>query len=118
VSSADVLVARHVRAVCRCAIDKDRADRVEIFGLSKRDIIEYVPAEDLVGPEETWPMLKEEWHAKGGPRVLSLKDFLRVDKGLQLGAKVLRQIAQGMDQYQMSCSHSSNFAAIRVDLEH
>ncbi len=65
-----------LRSVLIKAIDSGRVDRIaEVCGLTKTDIVEYLPCDHLVPGSESWVQLREEHQAE--PRSLQNRDFKR-----------------------------------------
>ena len=76
---------------CMKAIENGLQDRIEIFGLSKPDIIQYLPVGDVVPGAHSWEELVAEWNHQD-----DFKQFLR-GKGAKVSARNLGAIAGKMD---------------------
>jgi hypothetical protein len=72
--------------------------RLRLAGMSRPDIIEYLPADHFV-PKGSWPDLVSEWN---GDRMqgfqLSFKQWLRKQKGAVVDVENLHEAAASMDQ--------------------
>lgn len=76
------------------AIRAGVSDRLTFRGLSKPDIIEYLPADAFV-PKSSWPELLAEW--KSSDRTKSFKQWLRECRGANVTTKSLRLAAEQAD---------------------
>lgn len=81
------------RTIIELAIEaqrRRRAYRLTLLGLSKPDIIEYLPASVFV-PEASWPALVSEWKSTtpAGSRP-TFKDWLRTSKSAKISTEILR----------------------------
>lgn len=81
-----------IHEFCQRAIETGRTDRVEIYGLSKKDIIEYLPIQSFLPDAQSWDEVKKEWNDAGGAKELNLKDFLR-RKGADVTTERIRETA-------------------------
>lgn len=76
---------------CRKALDVNRADRIKVFGLSKPDIIEYLPVGEFLPEADSWESVVRDWNYDG-----DFKSYLR-RRGANISANSLRRIAKGLD---------------------
>jgi energy-coupling factor transporter ATP-binding protein EcfA2 len=81
----------------RCA-QRRLMDRFRVFGMSKRDIVEYLPA-GAFGLDALWEELREE-HAKvksaGGER--DFKEWLRREKNASISARKIKTAFDQLDE--------------------
>lgn len=77
------------------ALRLGRFDRVEIFGLSKKDIILYLDP-SAFRLDGSWSTLEAEWR-QTGERV-PLKDWLRSAKGASISTQSVDRAARALDQ--------------------
>lgn len=93
-----LLEVRAGAAFCSTALTMGVADRVFLFGLKQRDIIEYLPADSFVeGAESWWPSI-EEWKQSRSLLKVDFKEWLRKQKGARISAKRLREVAMDMPE--------------------
>ena len=77
------------------ALDRGQLDRIELVGLAKPDIIQYLPVKSLVPGADSWEDLVGEWRAS--PNRPDFKSWLRDHKGAQFTSKKLGEIANRLD---------------------
>ena len=79
-------------------VKRGLSSRLTFLGLSKPDIIEYLPVDSFV-PGSTWPALVNEWKRSAQPRSRrpDFKKWLREVKGAKVSASSLRSAAERAD---------------------
>jgi hypothetical protein len=79
------------------AIAKRRLlNRFHIFGLRKKDIIEYLP-ESSFGLTHSWSQLRSDFYKfKGEPR-LTFKEWLRIERFAQISSRKVREAMEMQD---------------------
>jgi hypothetical protein len=84
--------------LARRAIERRRADRIDIHGMERPDIIEYLPVKAFVRDADDWSEVTREWkryRGAGGDR--SFKEWLTREKGAIVHARRLGEVAEQMD---------------------
>ncbi len=84
--------------LARAAAKAGVSGRLVLAGLSKPDIIEYLPAEEFV-PGKTWAELVSEWKRsrRDQPKNDGFKAWLRKHYGVRIDAEQLGEVAGRMD---------------------
>ncbi len=82
---------RKLSEFCNAALRSKKADRITIFGLSKPDIIEYLPVLQFIPSASSWEEVVTQWEHQG-----DFKEFLR-QQGANVSANKLRRIAETLD---------------------
>lgn len=73
------------------AIAKRRLlSRFHLFGLRKKDIIEYLP-EDSFGLTDSWTQLRSDYFRFKAEKKLSFKDWLRAERSAQISTRKVRE---------------------------
>jgi hypothetical protein len=89
------------------AIKSGTVHQLRVVGLSKPDVIEYLPAEDFV-PGSTWSTLVTEWKAwlQGRPDKsrLDFKSWLRRHKHAKVHTDAIRSSAERQDSIPLDVS--------------
>ena len=87
---------KHLRSLCESALAKKMDGRVEIFGFSKGDIIEYLPVNKLVPGDASWSELRAEWEqVLGRP---DFKEWLRRSRQADINRDSIRAAVETMDE--------------------
>lgn len=76
---------------CKRAINSNERGRIGVFGLTKPDVINYLPASEFVSGVGSWDDVVREWDGRG-----SFKDYLR-DRGANISARRLGKLAEQLD---------------------
>jgi len=77
------------------AVEESRADRIEIFGLSKRDIICYLPIQAIVPAASSWEEVEARYDnehppgSQGQPGYLNFKRWLQVTYGARISVQLI-----------------------------
>lgn len=78
----------------QAAIDRGRLDRVTVFGLSRPDVICYLPPVALgLPPNRTWDELVSEWR-KSSARPADIKGWLRSTHGVRVSLATIERAAE------------------------
>lgn len=78
----------------RVALERGWLDRIELVGLDKPDIIQYLPVEALVPGGGSWNDLVGEWRRSGAHTQEDFKAWIKRSKGASFNAKKLAEIAE------------------------
>jgi ABC-type transport system involved in cytochrome c biogenesis ATPase subunit len=80
--------------MCSKAVDTGRHSRIDVFGLTRPDIIEYLPVEAFVPAAESWTPLVDEW--KRDRRGRDFKAYL-ADIGTPVSVRRIQAAVEQMD---------------------
>ena len=78
----------------RATLKRGQIDRIEIVGLDRPDIINYLPVESIVPGAVGWKQLADEYFR--GDTSITFKQWLRSAKGASFDAAKLGEIAAGL----------------------
>lgn len=87
--------AKWLSAAGVAALSRGQLDRIELVGLDKPDILQYLPVETIVPEPTSWGQLAAEWRAD--PQRGDFKDWLRSRKGAKFDSAKLAEIAERLD---------------------
>jgi energy-coupling factor transporter ATP-binding protein EcfA2 len=85
------------------AVEESRADRIEVFGLSKRDIICYLPIQAVVPSALSWQEVEARYEKKYPPGSqrqpdhMNFKRWLRSAYGVRITLPVIRAAIDSLD---------------------
>lgn len=79
----------------RCA-QRRILDRFHIFGLGKKDVIEYLPAASF-GLSDGWKKLRVDFDNFRGPERQDFKDWLRRERGAEISTRRIRSAFDSLD---------------------
>jgi len=86
------------------AIRSGKTHRVEVFGFSKPDILEYLPYKEFVKDGGSWGALKKDWKRKDWNERGTFKEYLR-SRGAKINPGAIDRIAKRMDEIPTEFNH-------------
>lgn len=79
----------------RCA-QRRMLDRFHVFGLAKKDVIEYLPSESF-GLSDDWEKLRADFDSFRGAERHDFKDWLRRERGAEISTRKIRSAFDSLD---------------------
>lgn len=79
----------------RCA-QRRMLDRFHVFGLGRKDVIEYLPA-SAFGLTDGWEKLRADFDQFRGTQRLDFKDWLRRERGAEISTRRIRSAFASLD---------------------
>ena len=79
----------------RCA-QRRMLDRFHVFGLGRKDVIEYLPA-SAFGLTDGWEKLRSDFDQFRGAERLDFKDWLRRERGAEISTRRIRSAFDSLD---------------------